>query len=155
MQHCADKQAYQVTRICKGRAVGVEKVKFVKAVTIFLNFNCCLFVEYEVNQDVLCYSGGNVFEAIVMSAFVDAGMVNYYVFSRTSAEPIVAQQLELQYFFSDGKQVNIIPGECESNPYELPAAEALSFPPVIEVKKEFPIGKKVNTFSCPKFSLFF
>ena len=35
MQHCADKQAYQVTRICKGRAVGVEKVKFVKAVTIF------------------------------------------------------------------------------------------------------------------------
>ena len=108
-----------------------------------------------MNQHVLCYFEGKVFEAIVMSGFVDAGMVFYYVFSRTSAEPIVAQQLELQYYFSNGKQVDIIPGECESNPYQLPATEAFSYPPVIQVKKEFPIGKKVNTFSCPKFFLFF
>ena len=99
-----------------------------------------------MNQQVICFSAGKVFEAIVMSAFVDAGMVNYYVFSRTSAEPIVAQQLELQHFYSNGKQVVLTPGECESNPYQLPAAEDLSFPPVIEVKKEFPIDKKVNTF---------
>ena len=44
MQHCADKQAYQVTRICKGRAVGVEKVKFVKAVTIFFLISIVAFL---------------------------------------------------------------------------------------------------------------
>ena len=43
MQYCGDKQAYQVARICQGRAVGFEEVKFVKAVTIFLIFNCCSF----------------------------------------------------------------------------------------------------------------
>lgn len=108
-----------------------------------------------MNQHVICFSAGKVFEAIVMSAFVDAGMVNYYVFSRTSAEPIVAQQLELQYFYSNGKQVDLIPGECESNPYELPAADALSIPAVIQVKKEFPLGKKVNTFELFQGFLFF
>ena len=160
MEHCADKQAFKVAKFCKGRVAGVEEVKFVKTV-IFLFFcvfvlpsyffvYCCLFVEYGVNQHVLCYAGGKVFEAIVMSPFVDAGRLFYYVFSRTSPEPIVAKLIELPYHFCMGKKVDIVPGVCEVIPIhhqELWSEAVFSYHShEIQIKQEFPIGKKVNTF---------
>ena len=108
------------------------------------------FVEYGVNQHVLCYAGGKVFEAIVMSPFVDAGRLFYYVFSRTSPEPIVAKLIELPYHFCMGKKVDIVPGVCEVIPIhhqELWSEAVFSYHShEIQIEQEFPIGKKVNTF---------
>ena len=99
-----------------------------------------------MNQRVLCYSGEEVFDGIIISPFVDDGVVLYYVFSQSSEQPIVAKQVELQYFFCNGSKVDILPEECDVNPYQLSATEALSVPDFIQVKKEFPHGKRVNTF---------
>ena len=102
------------------------------------------FFEYAVNARVLCYSGTEVFDGIIMAPFVDAGLVLYHVFCRSSANPVVAKQVELQYFFSNGNKVGIAPEECEIIPYQLPSSEASSVPDSFQVKKEFSHGSRVK-----------
>ena len=113
------------------------------------------FFEYAVNARVLCYSGTEVFDGLIMAPFFDGDLVLYHVFCRSSAQPVVAKQVELQYFFSNGNKVGIAPEECEIIPYQLPASEASSVPDSIQVKEEFSHGSRVKFLGLSKFVFVF